>query len=341
MISSSREADFEAKEGDKGTSNKGKIVKTSSVSSSWPKLKDPRIVRVCRAFGGKDRHSKVTTVRGLRDRRVRLSVPTAIQLYDLQERLGFNQPSKVVDWLLNEAKHEIDELPPLQFPPGSLGQNFYQLMESSTNHELNKDHGGLDWSEDQVGVLPQWYGKCKDDDHKDGELLGTTSKRDELDQDRRAGSGYIGSSSDHSHMSGLVNNSSQSDSHRWNPSSNFSLAHMGSSHGFTSHQVEDLHNMNFLSNTSLALPSGRSGSTTQSYFPVVANSTSDEFDPKQANNFNMLSSNSQSLYSISQMPPIMRPFHLSMNMSPKLFLPQDNNIGDQSNNGEDHLPTKR
>ncbi|KAI8020692.1 Transcription factor TCP13 [Camellia lanceoleosa] len=58
----------------------------------------------------KDQHSKVCTVRGLRDRRVMLSVPTAIQLYDLQERLGLNQPSKVVDWLLNEAKHELEEL---------------------------------------------------------------------------------------------------------------------------------------------------------------------------------------------------------------------------------------
>ncbi|KAF8052093.1 hypothetical protein N665_1611s0006 [Sinapis alba] len=89
----------------------------SSSSSSWMKSKDPRIVRVSRAFGGKDRHSKVCTLRGLRDRRVRLSVPTAIQLYDLQERLGLDQPSKAVDWLLSAAKEEIDELPPLPVSP--------------------------------------------------------------------------------------------------------------------------------------------------------------------------------------------------------------------------------
>ncbi|CAN7003411.1 hypothetical protein IGI04_021088 [Brassica rapa subsp. trilocularis] len=89
----------------------------SSSSSSWMKSKDRRIVRVSRAFGGKDRHSKVCTLRGLRDRRVRLSVPTAIQLYDLQERLGLDQPSKAVDWLLNAAKDEIDELPPLPVSP--------------------------------------------------------------------------------------------------------------------------------------------------------------------------------------------------------------------------------
>ena len=79
-----------------------------------------RIYRVSRASGGKDRHSKVYTAKGIRDRRVRLSVATAIQFYDLQDRLGLNQPSKVVDWLLNAARHEIDKLPPLQFPPQDL-----------------------------------------------------------------------------------------------------------------------------------------------------------------------------------------------------------------------------
>lgn len=89
-------------------------------SRPWPTaLRDTRVVRGSRANGGKDRHSKVTTARGLRDRRVRLSVQTAIQLYDLQDRLGLNQPSKAVDWLLDAAQHEIDKLPPLQIPPGS------------------------------------------------------------------------------------------------------------------------------------------------------------------------------------------------------------------------------
>ncbi|XP_062231867.1 transcription factor PCF8-like isoform X2 [Phragmites australis] len=94
-------------------------AKQGAVASSrhWPPSTESRIVRVSRVFGGKDRHSKVRTVKGLRDRRVRLSVPTAIQLYDLQDRLGLSQPSKVVDWLLDAAQHEIDKLPPLQFPP--------------------------------------------------------------------------------------------------------------------------------------------------------------------------------------------------------------------------------
>ncbi|MQL69143.1 hypothetical protein Taro_001406 [Colocasia esculenta] len=91
-------------------------------SRPWNGLRDPRMVRVARTLGGKDRHSKVSTIRGLRDRRVRLSVPTAVQLYDLQDRLGLNQPSKVVDWLLDASRHEIDRLPPLQIPPGCFLQ---------------------------------------------------------------------------------------------------------------------------------------------------------------------------------------------------------------------------
>nr|GLL22113.1 transcription factor PCF8-like [Ipomoea trifida] len=101
---------------------------TSSSSRQWGGgFKNPRIVRVSRSFGGKDRHSKVCTIRGLRDRRIRLSVPTAIQLYDLQDRLGLSQPSKVVDWLLDATKLEIDKLPPLPFPPSF--DNSYNILQ--------------------------------------------------------------------------------------------------------------------------------------------------------------------------------------------------------------------
>ncbi|KAM6549388.1 hypothetical protein CsatB_021064 [Cannabis sativa] len=161
MIENSKDnsSDFPPREDDQGNSKEGKITtKLASISSNtttttnassstpWLRLKDPRIVRVSRVFGGKDRHSKVCTIRGLRDRRVRLSVPTAIQLYDLQDRLGLNQPSKVVDWLLNAAKDEIDELPPLPMPPSG---NFSLLtprgLEASNaamnaNNQSNNEH---------------------------------------------------------------------------------------------------------------------------------------------------------------------------------------------------------
>ncbi|KAJ1428087.1 hypothetical protein SESBI_09085 [Sesbania bispinosa] len=94
-------------------------------------------------FGGKDRHSKVCTIRGLRDRRIRLSVPTAIQLYDLQDKLGLSQPSKVIDWLLEATKLDIDKLPPLQFPQGFSQfhhhhpQTLLPFHDSSASSELS------------------------------------------------------------------------------------------------------------------------------------------------------------------------------------------------------------
>ncbi|PIN02277.1 hypothetical protein CDL12_25215 [Handroanthus impetiginosus] len=151
-----REAEFSKKSDD------AKITKAASSSSSpttWSRLKDPRVVRVSRSFGGKDRHSKVCTVRGLRDRRVRLSVPTAIQLYDLQDRLGFNQPSKVVDWLLNAAKNEIDELPPLQIPQGFFSQhglNPHEFIDSQSKDVLETSEGQRQYNlenDDQSGFV--------------------------------------------------------------------------------------------------------------------------------------------------------------------------------------------
>ncbi|KAL8511575.1 hypothetical protein ACS0TY_018108 [Phlomoides rotata] len=66
--------------------------------------------RVLQSTGRKDRHSKVRTARGPRDRRVRLSPRTAIQFYDVQDRLGYDRPSKAIDWLIREAKSAIDAL---------------------------------------------------------------------------------------------------------------------------------------------------------------------------------------------------------------------------------------
>uniref|UniRef100_A0A0E0RK22 TCP domain-containing protein n=1 Tax=Oryza rufipogon TaxID=4529 RepID=A0A0E0RK22_ORYRU len=72
---------------------------SAATAAAW------RTSRVARAAaGGKDRHSKVVTSRGLRDRRVRLSVPTAIAFYDIQDRLGVDQPSKAIDKPLQQQQ---------------------------------------------------------------------------------------------------------------------------------------------------------------------------------------------------------------------------------------------
>lgn len=62
------------------------------------------------AIGRKDRHSKVCTSKGPRDRRLRLAAHTAIQFYDVQDRLGFDRPSKAIDWLMEKAKAAIEAL---------------------------------------------------------------------------------------------------------------------------------------------------------------------------------------------------------------------------------------
>ncbi|XP_076899072.1 uncharacterized protein LOC143552833 [Bidens hawaiensis] len=137
--------DFQAKQ--EGDGDEPMLPRYTSSSRQWAGFKNPRIVRVSKAFGGKDRHSKVYTVKGLRDRRIRLSGPTAIQLYDLQDRLGLNQPSKVIDWLLDATKDDIDQLPPLQMLPEDFNQFHRVLPPSSTPQEAvenkwNKQENG-------------------------------------------------------------------------------------------------------------------------------------------------------------------------------------------------------
>ncbi|CAN4082807.1 unnamed protein product [Withania somnifera] len=58
----------------------------------------------------KDRHSKILTSQGHRDRRVRLSIGVARKFFDLQDMLGFDKPSKTLDWLFTKAKLDIEEL---------------------------------------------------------------------------------------------------------------------------------------------------------------------------------------------------------------------------------------
>lgn len=58
----------------------------------------------------KDRHSKIHTAQGLRDRRVRLSIGIARQFFDLQDMLGFDKASKTLDWLLKKSRKAIKEV---------------------------------------------------------------------------------------------------------------------------------------------------------------------------------------------------------------------------------------
>ncbi|GMI99287.1 plastid transcription factor 1, TEOSINTE BRANCHED1, CYCLOIDEA AND PCF TRANSCRIPTION FACTOR 13 [Hibiscus trionum] len=259
MISSSENADSPTRRDDDDDRSETKLINkgpSSSSPSPWLRLKDPRVVRVSRAFGGKDRHSKVYTIRGLRDRRVRLSVPTAIQLYDLQDRLGLNQPSKVVDWLLNAAKHDIDEIPPLPMPfpmPMPACFSSYDAFSRAKSKEITAV--AIDENREKCG------GSEGHDDHG---------------------------------IQNLSNNVSTSRSYHHSETSSFplSLSHLGS-HGFAVHapHSEVVHNFNVMAPP---LPSALSlcppplvGGAPPLFPPHVA-------DPRQqVNHFQMLSSGEQ------------------------------------------------
>nr|AAO88027.2 LEGCYC1B [Cadia purpurea] len=58
----------------------------------------------------KDRHSKIYTSQGLRDRRVRLSIEIARKFFDLQDMLGFDKASNTLEWLFNKSKKAIKDL---------------------------------------------------------------------------------------------------------------------------------------------------------------------------------------------------------------------------------------
>ncbi|KAK9051128.1 hypothetical protein SSX86_027754 [Deinandra increscens subsp. villosa] len=67
-------------------------------------------VRKKRSAGKNDRHSKIHTAQGLRDRRMRLSLQIAHKFFGLQDMLGFDKASKTIEWLFCKSKKAIDEV---------------------------------------------------------------------------------------------------------------------------------------------------------------------------------------------------------------------------------------
>ncbi|KAL3644629.1 hypothetical protein CASFOL_009809 [Castilleja foliolosa] len=63
-----------------------------------------------RRAGKKDRHSKICTAQGIRDRRMRLSLQIARKFFDLQDALGYDKASKTIGWLFDKSKKAIKEL---------------------------------------------------------------------------------------------------------------------------------------------------------------------------------------------------------------------------------------
>ncbi|CAA3005218.1 transcription factor TCP4-like [Olea europaea var. sylvestris] len=91
---------------------------------------------IIRSTGRKDRHSKVCTSKGPRDRRVRLAAHTAIQFYDVQDRLGYDRPSKAVDWLIKKAQAAIDGLEQLPAWKPTTGSSVDASFEQEDAQKL-------------------------------------------------------------------------------------------------------------------------------------------------------------------------------------------------------------
>ncbi|KAL3636512.1 hypothetical protein CASFOL_018811 [Castilleja foliolosa] len=112
-----------------------------------PNGSDPSsMAHLCPKTAKRDRHSKINTSQGPRDRRVRLSIGVARKFFDLQEMLGFDKPSKTLDWLLIKSKSAIKHLvnsKQQQQQPGCSLSECEEINNNNNNIENNEINKSL------------------------------------------------------------------------------------------------------------------------------------------------------------------------------------------------------
>ncbi|KAK7292107.1 hypothetical protein RIF29_07809 [Crotalaria pallida] len=106
----------------------------------------PIIIR--RRSSKRDRHSKIKTAKGLRDRRMRLSLEVAKRFFGLQDMLGFDKASKTVEWLLNQAKLEIKQL-------AARDNNLILLHHDHDHHRVNSASSTSECTTEAVSSLDE------------------------------------------------------------------------------------------------------------------------------------------------------------------------------------------
>ncbi|PKI74901.1 hypothetical protein CRG98_004673 [Punica granatum] len=89
-----------------------------------------------RAAGRKDRQGEVRTTGDIRDLRIQLSVPAAIIFYNVQDLLGYDQPSKTVEWLIDAASESISQLSSLK---SSFSGAAEQLSDKNKSVSVGED----------------------------------------------------------------------------------------------------------------------------------------------------------------------------------------------------------
>lgn len=101
--------------------------------------------------GKKDRHSKIYTAQGPRDRRMRLSLQIARKFFDLQDMLGFDKASQTIEWLLLNSNSAIKDLKQTYFSNNSgvshgsvySGQSSEVVSEINNQDQEQEEAGGF------------------------------------------------------------------------------------------------------------------------------------------------------------------------------------------------------
>ncbi|KAK8487008.1 hypothetical protein V6N13_042450 [Hibiscus sabdariffa] len=104
-----------------------------------------------RRTGKKDRHSKIYTAHGPRDRRMRLSLQIARKFFDLQDMLGFDKASKTIEWLFSKSKAAIKEL--TENLPAALRQRCSTGCGKSVSSTSESEVVSAAKCQDQQGVV--------------------------------------------------------------------------------------------------------------------------------------------------------------------------------------------
>ncbi|XP_057810112.1 transcription factor TCP12-like [Salvia miltiorrhiza] len=111
-----------------------------------------------RRAGKKDRHSKICTAQGIRDRRMRLSLQVARKFFDLQDMLGYDKASKTIDWLFTQSNKAIKELhrspPPLPNNSDVKSESFLSECEDLSGIEEINSNAAITPNPTQMAVKP-------------------------------------------------------------------------------------------------------------------------------------------------------------------------------------------
>ncbi|KAJ4961831.1 hypothetical protein NE237_021741 [Protea cynaroides] len=91
------------------TSNTNLVTEISIDCASMANIAEKQNPQQQKRLVKKDRHSKIKTAQGIRDRRMRLSLDVARDFFGLQDLRGDDKPSKTIRWLLNQCKGAIKE----------------------------------------------------------------------------------------------------------------------------------------------------------------------------------------------------------------------------------------